>query len=155
MIFVTHSLPVNEAGHPVVTRDALWKGLVAKANNALPFVAVMTHCEVTERHGDTVFDREVEVHGDKLTERITLEEPHRVVFTRLTGPVLGTITNEIEDGEHDGELALRFSFALAVLGVPGGSPEERAAAERMTGDYFRAVESTLTAIRKVAAGETA
>jgi hypothetical protein len=152
MIFVTHSLPVNQAGRPVVTRDALWKGLVAKANNALPFVAVMTHCEVVARHSDTVFDREVEVRGDKLTERITLEEPHRVVFTRLSGPVLGTITNEIEEGE-DG-LALRFSFALAVLGVPGGSAAEQETAERMTGDYLRAVESTLAAIGKVAAGET-
>jgi hypothetical protein len=155
MIFVTHSLPVNESGEPPVTREELWKGLVAKANNALPFVAVMTHCKVTERHGDTVFDREVEVHGDRLTERITLEEPHRVVFTRLSGPVLGTITNEIEVGEREDALSLRFSFALAVRGVPGGSPEEREHADRMTGDYLRAVESTLAAIRKVAAGATA
>jgi hypothetical protein len=152
MIFVTHSLPVNEPGNPEVTREALWEGLVAKANNALPFVAVMTHCEVTQRHSDTVFDREVEVHGDRLTERITLEEPHRVIFTRLSGPVLGTITNEIE--EQDGALGLRFSFALAVRGVPGGSPEEHGHADRMAVDYRKAVESTLSAIRKVAAGAT-
>lgn len=151
MIFVTHSLPVNEPGEPPVSPEELWKGLVAKANNALPFVAVMTHCEVTERHGDTVFDREVEVHGDRLTERITLEEPHRVVFTRLSGPVLGTITNEIETGDREGALSLRFSFALAVRGVPGGSAQEREHADRMTGDYLRAVESTLAAIRKATA----
>ena len=30
-----------------------------KANNALPFVPSMTYCEVTQRHGDTVFDRDI------------------------------------------------------------------------------------------------
>ena len=67
-----------------------------KANNALPFVPSMTFCEVTERHGDNIFDRDIEFRGQRFTERITLEEPHRVVFTRIAGPVLGTIANEIE-----------------------------------------------------------
>jgi hypothetical protein len=147
MIFVTHSLPVNEPGQATVDRAALWDGLVAKANNALPFVAAMTHCEVLVRLGEDVFDRAIEVRGQALTERVTLERPHRVVFTRLTGPVLGTITNEIEG--PDDALSLRFSFALAVLGVPGGSAEEQGYAEGMRTDYLKAVESTLAAVRQV------
>ncbi|HWN32609.1 MAG TPA: SRPBCC family protein [Pseudonocardia sp.] len=147
MIFVTHSLPVNESGQAAVDRAALWDGLVAKANNALPFVAAMTHCEVLSRLGEDVFDRAIEVRGQALTERVTLERPHRVVFTRLTGPVLGTITNEIEG--PDDALSLRFSFALAVLGVPGGSAEEQRYAEGMRTDYLKAVESTLAAVRRV------
>ena len=67
-----------------------------KANNALPFVPSMTFCEVTQRYGDTVFDRDIDFRGERFTERITLEAPHRVVFTRIAGPVLGTIANEIE-----------------------------------------------------------
>ena len=39
MIYVSHSLPVNEPGQVTVNRDDLWRGLVAKAGNALPFVA--------------------------------------------------------------------------------------------------------------------
>ena len=35
MIFVTHALPVNSPGEPLITRDALWDGLVRKAENAL------------------------------------------------------------------------------------------------------------------------
>jgi catechol 2,3-dioxygenase-like lactoylglutathione lyase family enzyme len=120
MIYVSHTLPVNEPGQPLVTRDDLWRGLVAKAGNALPFVAAMARCEVLERHGENVFDRSISFRGQDFVERITLEEPHRVVFTRLSGPVLGTIANEIE-GEGD-DLSLRFSFALVVQGVEGGSP---------------------------------
>jgi hypothetical protein len=149
MIYVSHQLPVNTPGAPVLDRAAVWDGLVLKANNALPFVPSMTYCEVVARHGDTVFDRDIDFRGDRFTERITLEEPHRVVFTRIAGPVLGTIANEIED-TADG-LALRFSFALAVSGVEGGSAGEREYADSMTGDYLKAVDATLTAMRRIAA----
>ncbi len=82
MIFVTHALPVNVPGEPELDRSAVWDGLVLKANNALPFVPSMTYCEVTERHSDTVFDRDIDFRGERFTERITLERPHRVTFTR-------------------------------------------------------------------------
>ncbi len=152
MIYVSHQLPANEPGQPQLTRADVWDGLVMKANNALPFVPSMTYCEVVARHSDTVFDRDIDFRGQRFTERITLESPHRVVFTRIAGPVLGTIANEIE-GDDD-SLALRFSFALVVAGVQGGSSEEQAYAEGMTGDYLKAVAATLTAMRRVAAGET-
>jgi hypothetical protein len=153
MIYVSHQLPVNESGSPRLTRSDVWDGLVMKANNALPFVPSMTHCEVVARHSDTVFDRDIEFRGQRFTERITLEAPHRVVFTRIAGPVLGTIANEIE-GSGD-ELQLRFSFALVVAGVLGGSEEESAYAAGMTGDYLKAVAATLGAVRRIAAGESA
>jgi hypothetical protein len=156
MIYVSHRLPVNTAGQPQLSRAAVWAGLVLKANNALPFVPSMTFCEVTERHSENVFDRDIDFRGDRFTERITLEAPHRVVFTRTAGPVLGTIANEIEgpDGEGpDGELYLRFSFALVVSGVEGGSAGEQEYADSMTGDYLKAVAATLTAMRRIAAEE--
>ena len=149
MIFVTHQLPVNVPGEPHLDRAAVWDGLVLKANNALPFVPSMTFCEVTARHSATVFDRDIEFRGQRFTERITLEEPHRVVFTRIAGPVLGTIANEIEGTA--GDLGLRFSFALVVAGVEGGSAQEQEYADSMTGDYLKAVDATLTAMRRVAA----
>jgi Domain of unknown function (DUF1857) len=148
MIFVTHALPVNAEGEPHLDRAAVWDGLVLKANNALPFVPSMTYCEVTARHSDTVFDRDIDFRGERFTERITLEAPHRVVFTRIAGPVLGTIANEIEGPEDD--LKLRFSFALVVAGVEGGSAAEQEYADSMTGDYLKAVAATLTAMRRLA-----
>jgi hypothetical protein len=149
MIYVSHQLPVNAPGQPRLDRTAVWDGLVLKANNALPFVPGMTFCEVTARHDDTVFDRDIDFRGQRFTERITLEAPHRVVFTRIAGPVLGTIANEIEGADDD--LRLRFSFALVVSGVEGGSAGEQKYAYSMTGDYLKAVEATLGAMRRIAA----
>ena len=148
MIFVTHQLPVNVPGQPHLTRQDVWDGLVLKANNALPFVPSMTYCEVTQRHSDTVFDRDIDFRGERFTERITLEQPHRVTFTRIAGPVLGTIANEIEGAGDD--LRLRFSFALVVAGVEGGSAAEQEYADSMTGDYLKAVAATLNAMRRIA-----
>jgi hypothetical protein len=148
MIFVSHQLPVNVEGQPTLDRSAVWDGLVMKANNALPFVPAMTYCEVVQRLSDTVFDRDIDFRGERMTERITLEEPHRVVFTRIAGSVLGTIANEIED--VDGSLYLRFSFALIVHNVEGGSAEETKYADGMTADYLKAVEATLNAMRRIA-----
>ncbi len=150
MIYVSHVRPVNVAGEPHLTRAAVWDGLVLKANNALPFVPSMTFCNVVARHGDTVFDREIDFRGQRFTERITLQEPNRVVFTRIAGLVLGTIANEVEGPDDD--LALRFSFALLVEDAEGGSAAERQYADSMTSDYLKAVEATLTAMRRIAAG---
>jgi hypothetical protein len=108
----------------------------------------MTYCEVTQRHSETIFDRDIDFRGERFTERITLEQPHRVTFTRIAGPVLGTIANEIEGAGDD--LKLRFSFALVVAGVEGGSAAEHEYADSMTGDYLKAVAATLNAMRRLA-----
>ena len=151
MIFVSHALPVNVPDEPRLGQQQVWDGLVLKANNALPFVPAMTYCEVTRRHSDTVFDRDIDFRGQRFTERITLEAPYRVTFTRIAGPVLGTIANEIESTD-DGDLALRFSFALVIHGVMGGSQAEQEYADSMTGDYLQAVAATLNAMRRLAEG---
>jgi Domain of unknown function (DUF1857) len=46
-------------------------------------------------------------------------------------------------------LRLRFSFALVVSGVEGGSASEQEYADSMTGDYLEAVAATLTAMRRL------
>ena len=149
MIFVSHALAANEEGQPHLDRAAVWNGLVLKADNALPFVPAMTRCDIVERYGPASFDRDIEFRGQRFRERITLEEPHRVVFTRISGPVLGTIANEIEGEDED--LQLRFSFALVLSGVPGNSADERTYAQTMTGDYLQAVTATRDAMRRIAA----
>src|ERR1700722_3471954 len=121
MIFVSHALPVNVPDEPRLGQQQVWDGLVLKANNALPFVPAMTYCAVTRRHSDTVFDRDIDFRGQRFTERITLEAPYRVTFTRIAGPVLSTSFASTDDGD----LALRFSFALVVTGVAGGSQAEQ------------------------------
>ncbi len=149
MIFVSHKLPVNVPGEPQVNRAAVWDGLVLKANNALPFVPSMTFCNVVDRLSDTVFDRDIDFRGQRFTERITLQAPSRVIFTRIAGPVLGTIANEVEGPDDD--LQLRFSFALLIADAEGGSAAEQEYASSMTGDYLKAVDATLQAMRRIAA----
>ncbi|WP_433201686.1 SRPBCC family protein [Nocardia sp. CA-107356] len=151
MIYVTHRLPINETGEPTLDRTAVWQGLVMKANNALPFVPAMTHCHVTARLDDETFEREIELFGDRYSERISLQPQRRVVFTRLSGPVLGTIANDIE--EDEGALFLRFSFALVLEGAQSSSAEESAYADETATQYVAAVGATLDAMRRVARGE--
>ena len=153
MIFVSRAIPINEPGAARLDRAAVWEGLVRKANNALPFVPVMSECTVVARYSETCFDRDIRIGGEEFRERVTLEQPHRVVFTRLSGPVLGTIANEIEGADED--LQLRFSFALVLSGVPGNSADERNYAQTMTGDYLQAVTATRDAMRRIAAGDAA
>ncbi|MFF5790707.1 SRPBCC family protein [Paeniglutamicibacter sp. NPDC012692] len=153
MIYVSHVLPVNNIDSAPLTRAQLWDGLVMKANNALPFVAAMSECTVTDRISDTVFDRDIVVNGQASTERITLQEPKRVVFTRIAGSVLGTIANEIEGDDDD--LRLRFSFALVIPDVEPGSAEESAYAEGMKSEYLKAVESTIATVRRMTGPPTA
>jgi hypothetical protein len=147
MIKVSRRISVNEPGQPKLTRGDVWRGLVMKANNALPFVPGMSHCKVLEHESDRVFVREIEFRGERCRERITMTPEKQVKFERLDGSVLGTILNEIE-GDAD-DLALRFSFQLKLAGELDGSPAEVEYGQVVERDYLKAVDATLAAIRKL------
>ncbi|MET0868805.1 MAG: AtaL-like protein [Pseudorhodoplanes sp.] len=149
MIEVSKRIAVNEPGQPTLTRSDVWKGLVMKADNALPFVPAMTHCRVLNRESDRVFVREIEFRGERCRERITMTPEQRVEFVRLDGSVLGTILNLIEEDETG--LGLRFSFKLQLAGVKDGSAEEVEYGKIVEKDYLKAVDATLAAIRKMKA----
>jgi hypothetical protein len=152
VIYVSKTVPVNEGDALPLDRDQVWEGLVQKASNALPFVPAMTHCQVLQRLDDLSFDREIELRGQRLVERVVMEPKVRVSFTRIAGGVLGVIANEIEEDDA-GRLGLRFSYALVLKGVAPASAEERAYADGMAGDYLAALQATLDAMRRVASGE--
>lgn len=147
MINVSRKIPVNGPGFPVLGRSDVWQGLVMKADNALPFVPAMTHCEVTERLSENSFIRQIEFRGERCHEKITLTPQELVLFERLDGSVLGNIRNTIEE-DSDG-LGLRFSFSLSLAGVADGSAEEQEYAKIVEKDYLKAVDATLGAIRKM------
>jgi hypothetical protein len=145
MIFSEMQVPANPAGAARLDRAQIWQGLEQKALDAVPYVEAITSCREINRLGPTVFDREIELAGARYVERVWLEEPNRVVFTRLDGPVLGTITNEIlEEGD---ELALRFQFALAIRPGDELPVSEDELARQMVTAYQAAVETTLAAVR--------
>lgn len=151
MIELSHSVLVNDPGDrqaPVLTRDDVWAGLVMKAENALPFVPKMDKCDVVEQRENFIL-RDIRFAGDDLREAVTLTPTTSVEFRRVRGRVQGVITNEILENS-DGELELRFSFALEVEGAKPGSDEERDYEANMRDAYMGAVVATLGAIRRMA-----
>ena len=150
MIHVDKTVSVNAGGspdEPRVSRSQLWKGLVLKAENALPFVAAMTHCEVLERSERSLV-REIVFRGERMRERITFNPQKSVKFERLSGQALGTILNEILEDPAEG-LQLRFAFTIELQGVAPDSPEEKNFRRMMEKDYLTAVEATVKAIRRL------
>ncbi len=150
MIFSEIRLPANPEGLAPLTLEQVWQGLEQKARDAVPYVEAITSCRVIAKDSDTVFDREIELGGARYVERVHLAAPRLVVFTRLDGPVLGTITNEIVD--DDGELVLRFQFALTARPGDELPVTEAELAAQMTTAYQVAVETTLAAVRAQLAG---
>lgn len=151
MIELSHSVLVNDRGDPeapVLTRDDVWAGLMMKAENALPFVPKMEKCDVLEQRENFIL-RDIRFAGDDLREAVTLTPKTSVEFRRVQGRVLGVITNEILESS-DGELELKFSFALEIEGAEPGSREECDYEANMRDAYLGAVVATLGAIRRMA-----
>ena len=149
MIYAVKEISVNrfrEQGDPLLTRAQVWAGLQRKARNGVPFIPAMTRCHVVE-DTEAGLIRDVAIRGIAARERVTFYPPKKTVFTRLSGPADGVIVNEILEGP-DGELKLRFSFALQLVDVDSGSPEERHFGSHMCDDYSSAVDAVLAEIRR-------
>jgi hypothetical protein len=149
MVRASRTIKVNaDPKAPMLTRSLVWRGLMMKAENPLPFVPVITSCRVIERQAGRLV-REIVDKGDTITEVVTFHPERMVKFERVSGRVLGTILNEIVE-EDSGDLALKFTFTLSVEGMTDGSAEEREFANQMQQGYLMAVAATLKAMRKLA-----
>jgi Domain of unknown function (DUF1857) len=149
MVRAERTIKINDdPTEPPLTRSLVWRGLMMKAENPMPFVPVISSCRIVERRGDQLV-REIVDRGDPITERVTFFPQRMVRFERLSGRVLGTILNEIIE-DDDGDLALRFTFTLAVEGVAAGSAAEREFVGEMEQGYLMAVAATLKAMRQLA-----
>jgi Domain of unknown function (DUF1857) len=149
MVRASRTIKVNaDPKEQPLTRSLVWRGLMMKAENPLPFVPVISSCKVLERRTDGL-TREIVDKGDTIVEVVTFEPEHVVKFERTSGRVLGTILNEIIEDEH-GDLALKFTFTLTVEGMEADSAEEQEFAGQMEQGYLMAVAATLKAMRKLA-----
>src|SRR3977135_2776118 len=116
MIYVSKEIAANEgvqSGHPKLSRSDIWKGLVMKAENALPFVPGMARCSIVTRTRNGLV-RDIIFRGEDARERITLYPEKKVGFVRESGNVDGFIVNEVLGGDED--LRLRFSFGATLVG---------------------------------------
>ncbi len=137
----------DDAGEPMLTRAQVWRGLVMKAENAVPFVPAMSLCEIVERQEHQLV-REIVLRGERLRERVTFYPERMVKFERLSGSAMGTILNEIVEDER-GRLGLRFSFTLEVKGLPSGSAEEKEFAKAMEENYLTTMSATVSILRRL------
>jgi hypothetical protein len=150
MVQASRTIKVNEVPREArLDRSLVWRGLVMKAENPLPFVPVISSCKVIERRADGLI-REIVDKGDTIREIVTFYPERMVKFERTSGRVLGTILNEIVE-DTDGDLALKFTFTLTIENVAAGSAEEKEFAAQMEDGYLMAVRATLKAMRKLAA----
>jgi ketosteroid isomerase-like protein len=143
---LSRTILVNEPSKSTLSRHDVWAGLLMKANNALPYVPIMSKCEVIER-GDGWLIRDILLKDVPLREKVTFEPESRVIFDRIGGDELGKIENVIGEDEK-GNLTLTFSFGLTKKGVPEGTDAEQKHFSQMEGAYFGAVASTLAAVRR-------
>jgi hypothetical protein len=148
MYHMSRAVDVNDdPQQPRLSRGDVWRGLLLKADNALPFVPQMTRCDVLERHENWLL-RDITFRGEDARERVSLFPEERVHFERVQGRTRGTIDNEILEDDR-GELQLRFTFALEAEGVAPGSLEEKEHFGVTEAAYLNAVNATLEAIRRV------
>jgi Domain of unknown function (DUF1857) len=147
MYELSRTVPVNEPGKPVLTRQDVWAGLMMKANNALPYVPAMKKCEVVEKGAGWLL-RDILLGDEPLRERVTFESEKRVIFERVEGNEPGRIENILGEDEH-GNLTLTFAFSLTRKGLEGNPEAEKKHFAPMEGMYFNAVASTLAAVRRM------
>lgn len=148
MYALSASVDVNPAGvTPVLTTEQVWRGLVLKAENALPFVPAMESCRVLEHYPDG-FLREIKLRGVIMKERITFTPPIEVYFERVDAQGYdGWITNVLSEGPNG--LILTFTFAVGFPDTPSGSAEEKLKGDAVRESYASAVSSTLEATRRL------
>ena len=146
MYAISSSIEVNPAGEAIsISREQMWKGLVMKAEYAVPFVPAMKECRILERFDDG-FLREVHLRGSVMRERIVFTPEVEVYFKRVDPPNGGWITNVISDSNRG--LLLTFTFALTFPGIAEGSNDERQHGDAVKDSYVAAISATLAETRR-------
>jgi hypothetical protein len=150
MYTMAATIEVNPPDRDVdLTRELVWRGLVMKAENALPFVPAMQECIVTERF-ESGLVRSILARGERLTERVTFTPDVQVLFERTdpSGADVGWIANVLSEGEHG--LLLTFVLNIVLPGVAPGSADERTRGAAIKQSYVEAIETTLRMMRTLA-----
>jgi hypothetical protein len=146
MYAISATFEVNPVGTTVeISREAMWQGLVSKAEYAVPFVPAMEDCRIIERFDDG-FLREIKLRGTVMRERIVFTPDVEVYFERVDPANGGWITNIMSES-HTG-LLLTFTFALVFPGVVAGSAEERQRGEEVKQSYIVAIQATIDETRR-------
>ncbi|MFB7666982.1 AtaL-like protein [Kitasatospora sp. NPDC056138] len=113
MLTLSWTTPVTVPGDPATARDRLWRALLDKAENPVPYVPAITACTVVERYADG-FLREA-VRGERrLVQRVFADEAAgRVVFRHVDGTDFAEIRDQLGEA-GDGRPTLTLAVRLTA-----------------------------------------
>ena len=114
----SHLIQINDPFNPLIdplSREQLWRGLVQRAENPLPFVLALDGFDIVGR-GENVLAREL--HFGKLTlrDRVSFEPMPQVryVVEAAADSPAATLVMTIEEPETD-QLFVRFDYETLPL----------------------------------------
>lgn len=147
-----HLIQINDPGNPLIeslSRDQLWRGLMHRVEDPVPFLPGLESCTIVER-GDCELLRELDFGAATIRDRVTYADELWVRFDILPSATHagGSLQISIEEpaAEH---LFLRFAYqtTLAESGT-----EEKAYIEYVKSAYHQSDVDMVRIIRTLAAG---
>lgn len=146
----THLIQINDPLNPLIdplSREQLWRGLVQRAENPLPFVLGLDGFRILEHAGNTL---RRELHFGKVTvhDRVTLDPMRQVRYETDAGEGLpaSSLVMSIEEPEAD-VLFVRFDYE--TLRREGDAPSEEFYNAFLKKAYVEADIDTIRTIRRL------
>ena len=152
----SHLIQINDPLNPLIdplSREQLWRGLVRRAENPLPFVLGLDGFRILSRAGNRLSR---ELHFGKLTvrDRVTLDPMNQVRYETEAGEGLpaSSLVMTIEEPEAE-QLFVRFDYE--TLRSEGDAPGEAYYNAFLKQAYVEADIDTIRTIRHLAQDEEA
>ncbi len=148
-----HLIQINDPQNPLVvslSRDDLWRGLLHRVEDAVPFLPGLEACRVVERHSDHLL-RELDFGAAVIRDRVTMASGEWVRFDILPSEqhAGGSLTITIEEPEGE-QLFLRFAYVTSL--GQSNNPEELAYIDYIKSAYHQSDVDCVRVIRTLAAG---
>ena len=147
-----HLIQINDPLNPLIdslTREQLWRGLVYRVENPLPFVLGLDECRIVVRTEHTL-RRELYFGALKVRDRVTLEPMNQVRYETEAGGGLpaSSLVMSIE-GQDPEELVVRFEYE--ILRPTGDTPDDEFYDAFRKQAYVEADIDTIRTIRRLVA----
>jgi hypothetical protein len=148
-----HLIQINDPENPLIpplSRQQVWRGLIHRVEDPLPFLPGLESCVIIERHADVLL-RQLDFGPAVIQDRVTLAEAHWVRFEIEPSSAHpgGSLTITIEEPEP-AFLFLRFAYRTTL--ASGSDSEDRAYIEYVKSAYHQSDVDCVRLIRTLAAG---
>jgi len=146
----SHLIQINDPLNPLIdplSREQLWRGLVRRAENPLPFVLGLDGFRILGR-GENSLTRELRFGKVTVRDRVTLDPMNRVRYETDAGEGIpaSSLVMTIEEPEAD-QLFVRFDYE--TLRPEGDAPSEAYYNAFLKQAYVEADIDTIRTIRRL------